>query len=57
MTNGVTIARVQKLLGHSSIVTTERYGHLIDDGHDGLLAPFGEAEKFWRDLLGKSNVP
>jgi len=38
VTNGVTIARVQKLLGHSSIVTTERYGHLIDDGHDEVRA-------------------
>lgn len=36
VTNGVSLARVQKLLGHVSIVTTERYAHLIDDGHDEI---------------------
>jgi integrase len=35
---GVSLARVQKLLGHASIVTTERYAHLIDDGHDEVRA-------------------
>lgn len=38
LTAGVSLARVQKLLGHESIVTTERYAHLIDDGHDEVRA-------------------
>ena len=33
------IARVSKLLGHSSIQVTERvYAHLIDDAHDEVRA-------------------
>lgn len=38
VTAGVSLPRVQKLLGHVSIVTTERYAHLIDDGHDEVRA-------------------
>lgn len=35
---GVSIARLQRLLGHESITTTERYAHLIDDGYDEVRA-------------------
>lgn len=35
---GVPMARVQRLLGHDSITTTERYSHLEDDGHDEVRA-------------------
>lgn len=35
---GVAMARVQRLLGHDSITTTERYSHLEDDGHDEVRA-------------------
>lgn len=38
VTAGVPMARVQKLLGHDSITTTERYGHLANEGHDEVLA-------------------
>jgi integrase len=38
VTAGVSIARVRQLLGHVSIVTTERYAHLQDDGHDEVRA-------------------
>ncbi len=39
LTAGVPIARVSKLLGHSSIQVTERvYAHLIDDAHDEVRA-------------------
>jgi integrase len=38
VTAGVSLVRVQKLLGHVSIVTTERYAHLIDDGHHEIRA-------------------
>ncbi len=38
VTAGVSIARLQKLLGHESIATTERYAHLQDDGHDEIRA-------------------
>jgi integrase len=31
---GVSLARLQLLLGHEAITTTMRYAHLIDDGHD-----------------------
>ncbi|SNR44682.1 Site-specific recombinase XerD [Haloechinothrix alba] len=31
---GVTLERISKLLGHASITTTERYAHLMDDGHE-----------------------
>lgn len=38
VTAGVSLARVQKLLGHTSIVTTERYANLMTDGHDEVRA-------------------
>lgn len=38
VTNGVSIARLQLLLGHESITTTERYAHLMDTGHDEVRA-------------------
>lgn len=38
VTAGVSLVRLQKLLGHMSIVTTERYAHLMDDGHDEVRA-------------------
>lgn len=33
---GVGIERLQLLLGHESVVTTQRYAHLTDDGHDDV---------------------
>jgi len=36
--DGVSLARVGKLLGHVSPVTTQRYAHLEDDGFDQVLA-------------------
>ena len=44
ITGGVSIARLQKLLGHDSITTTERYAHLISEGHDEV-----------RDALARHN--
>jgi len=38
VTAGVSMARVQKLLGHGTITTTERYAHLASDGHDEVRA-------------------
>lgn len=35
---GVPLERLSKLLGHASIATTERYAHLMDDGHDEVRA-------------------
>jgi integrase len=38
VTNGVSLSRVQELLGHGDIVTTQRYSHLQDDGFDEVRA-------------------
>lgn len=48
LSGGVSIARLQRLLGHESITTTERYAHLLDDGHDEVraaLARHGQGAK------------
>lgn len=42
---GVPMARVQRLLGHDSITTTERYSHLEDDGHDEVRAALARPVK------------
>lgn len=42
---GVPMARVQKLLGHDSITTTERYSHLANDGHEEVRAALSRKAK------------
>jgi integrase len=41
----VSLARVQKLLGHKSITTTQRYSHLQDEGHDEIRNILAETRK------------
>ena len=38
ITAGVSMARVQQLVGHTLITTTARYSHLITSGHDEVRA-------------------
>ncbi len=38
VTAGVSLSVLQKLLGHSTIKTTERYAHLLTDSHDEVRA-------------------
>lgn len=38
VTAGVSIQRVSRLLGHASVQTTERYAHLMDEGHEEVRA-------------------
>jgi Phage integrase family len=40
---GVPLRRVQQLLGHKSIVTTERYSHLGANGHRSYYAQLAKA--------------
>lgn len=42
VTAGVSIQRVQRWAGHGSLVPTQRYAHLMDEGHDE-----------YRDALGR----
>ncbi len=35
---GVSMERLRQLLGHQSITTTQRYAHLLSDGHDEVRA-------------------
>ena len=38
LTGAVPLERLQLLLGHDSITTTQRYAHLMNDGHDEVRA-------------------
>lgn len=40
--SGVDLYRVQHLLGHEKITTTQRYAHLDPTSHDAVLAAWGE---------------
>lgn len=40
--DGVPLQEVQRLLGHASIVTTQRYSHLGSSQHDRVLSALGE---------------
>lgn len=44
-TAGIPLAKVQHLLGHQSVVMTERYAHLAPSGLDGVVNVLLEAEK------------
>lgn len=43
LANGTTLERIQDLLGHSSIVPTRRYAHVVDAGQRQAVASWDTA--------------